>query len=187
MAVRCSTNNASSRKLHLPHRKSANLAAHVEPPEDENREKMRQATPQLRDLARRLFALEAKNAHTSAALGEALEKSCVRLHAQLDPLIGDGGFRALLARALHLATKEFAWLDAVRVKEHPACDLVGLREAMKGQKASAANEAFALVLANIIWLLVTFIGEDIAFGLVAEVWPEAETTEAVSAATEGKR
>jgi hypothetical protein len=152
---------------------------------------MRQATPQLRDLARRLLALEAKKARTSAALAEVMEKSCGRLHARLDPLIGDGGYRALLARALHLAVKEFPWLDVIRVKEHPACDLVGLREAVKGQKASAANEAFALVLANIIWLLVTFIGEDIAFGLVEEVWPEAETAaavsaEKVSASTEGK-
>jgi hypothetical protein len=140
-AVRCSTNNASPGKLHLAHCKSANLAAHVEPPEVEDCEKMRQATPQLRDLARRLFALEAKKARTSAAPGEVLEKSCVRLHAQLDPLIGGGGFRALLARALHLSTKEFSWLDAVRVKEHPACDLVGLREAVKGEKAGSGANA----------------------------------------------
>jgi hypothetical protein len=142
---------------------------------------MRQATPQLRELARRLFAREAKKSRSPVALAEALDESCRRLHARLDPLIGAGGFRALLARALHLAAKEFPWLDAVRVDEHPACTLKGLREAVKGLEASQVKEAFALVLANVIWLLVSFIGEDIAFGLVKEVWPEAETAEAVSA------
>jgi hypothetical protein len=42
------------------------------------------------------------------------------------------------------------------------------------QEASSVSEALALVLANVIWLLVTFIGEDIALGLVEEVWPSAE-------------
>src|SRR4051812_27097270 len=142
---------------------------------------MRQATPQLRDLARRLFAREAKRSRAPAALAEAMEVSCRRLHARLDPLIGAGGFRALLARALHLATKEFTWLDAVRVEEHPACGLKGAREAAKGPDAAAVSEAFALVLANIIWLLVTFIGHDIAFGLVQGVWPGAGTFLALTA------
>jgi hypothetical protein len=142
---------------------------------------MRQATPQLRELARRQFARDTKRSRSPAAPIEAMEKSCERLHARLDPLIGAGGFRALLARALHLAQKEYPWLDAVRIEEHPACGLKGLREAVKGQQASSVSEAFALVLANVIWLLIKFIGEDIAFGLVQEVWPEAETAEAVSA------
>lgn len=147
---------------------------------------MRQATPQLQDLARRLFAREAKKARGPGALAEAMEISCRRLHGRLDPLIGAGGFCALLVRALHLAAKDFPWLDAVRVEEHPACELKGLREAVKGLDAPPVSEAFARVLANIVWLLVTFIGHDIAFGLVKEVWPgeetfSAETAEAVSA------
>lgn len=147
---------------------------------------MRQATPQLRELSRRLFAREAKKPRGPGAPAEAMAASCRRLHGRLDPLIGAGGFRALLARALHLAAKEFPWLDAVRVEEHPSCELKGLREAAKGLEASQVNEGFALVLANVIWLLVTFIGHDIAFGLVQEVWPgeetfSAETAEAVSA------
>lgn len=147
---------------------------------------MRQATPQLRDLAGRAFAREAKRSRSPAALSDGMEASCRRLHARLDPLIGAGGFRALLARALHLATKEFPWLDAVRVEEHPACELKGLREAVKGLDAQSVGDAFSLVLAHIIWLLVTFIGEDIALGLVREVWPGIETGAAVSASNEGE-
>jgi hypothetical protein len=147
---------------------------------------MRQATLPLRELSRRLFAREAKKPRGPGAPAEAMAASCRRLHERLDPLIGAGGFRALLARALHLAAKEFPWLDAVRVEEHPACELKGLREAAKGLDAPSVGEGFALVLANVIWLLVTFIGEDIALGLVREVWPEMETGAAVSASEEGK-
>jgi hypothetical protein len=115
-------------------------------------------------MAGRVFTRETKRSRSPATLVGGMEASCRRLHARLDPLIGTGGFRALLARALHLATKEFPWLDAVRIEEHPACGLKGLREAVKGQGAQSVGDAFALVLANIIWLLVTFIGEDIALG-----------------------
>ena len=147
---------------------------------------MRQVTPQFRELSRRLFAREAKKSPKPAALAEAMEASCRRLHGRLDPLIGAGGFRALLARALHLAKKEFPWLEAVEVEEHPACTLKGLREAAEGADALPVSEGFALVLANVIWLLVTFIGEDIALGLVREVWPGVEAGAAVSASKEGK-
>ena len=140
----------------------------------------------MRDLAGRAFAREAKRSRSPAALAEGLEASCRLLHARLDPLIGAGGFRALLSRSLHLAAKEFPWLDAVRVERHPACTLTGLREAAKGPDAAAVGEAFSLVLANVIWLLVTFIGEDIALGLVREVWPEMETGAAVSTSKERK-
>jgi hypothetical protein len=147
---------------------------------------MRQATPQLRDLARQIFAREAKRSRAPGTLAEAMEVSCRRLHERLDPLIGAGGFRAILARALHLAKKESPLLQDVEVEEHPACALKGLQEVVKGRDASPANEAFALVLANIVWLLVTFIGEDIALGLIQEVWPEIETGAAGPISKEGK-
>jgi hypothetical protein len=59
---------------------------------------MRQATPRLRELARRLFAGEAKKSPKPAALAGAMEVSCRRLHRRLDPLIGAGGYRALTER-----------------------------------------------------------------------------------------
>lgn len=133
---------------------------------------MRQATAQLRELSRSFFAQEAKKSRSPASLADAMESVCRQLHGRLDPLIGAGGFRALLTRALHLSKKEFPWLDHVKVEEQHACSMKGLREAVKGLDGSVISESFALVLANVIWLLVTFIGEDIVLGLVYEVWPE---------------
>ncbi len=131
----------------------------------------RQATPQLKNLALRLLAHEAKNSPTPAKLAEALEVCCQRLHKRLDSLIGTGGFRALLERALFLAKREHPWLKAVVISDDPGCELRLLSEAMNGKQPADIKEALSIILANVLWLLVTFIGEDIAFGLIEEAWP----------------
>jgi hypothetical protein len=144
-----------------------NLSSH----KDQRNPVTRQATPQLQNLALQLLVHEAKNSPSPAKLAEALEVCCQRLHKRLDSLIGAGGFRALLDRALFLAKKEHPWLKAVGIGEYPGCELKVLHEAMNGRKPAEVREAFTIILANVIWLLVTFIGEDIAFGLVEEAWP----------------
>ncbi|HKG96295.1 MAG TPA: hypothetical protein VKA97_00675 [Pyrinomonadaceae bacterium] len=133
---------------------------------------MRQASPELKNLARRLLAHEAKKSPSPVKLAEALAVCCQRLHTGLDPLIGGGGFRALLDRALYLAKKEHSWLNGVGIEDYPGCELKTLREAMNGKEPAVINETFTVILANVIWLLVTFIGEDIALGLIEEAWPD---------------
>jgi hypothetical protein len=59
--------------------------------------------------------------------------------------------------------------------------LNGLAEAARGRDEEEAREAFAFVLANVVWLLVTFIGEDITGGLLRESWPREGTGEATQA------
>src|SRR5215216_6831935 len=95
---------------------------------------MRQATPQLKNLAQRLLVLEAKNLPSPAKLAEALEVCCQRLHKRLDPLVGAGGFRALLDRALYLTKKEQPWLKGVEIQTYPGCELKALNEAMTGRQ-----------------------------------------------------
>src|SRR5215208_7766038 len=135
---------------------------------------MRQASPELKNLARRLLAHEAKKSPSPVKLAEALDVCCQRLHKGLDPLIGGGGFRALLDRALYLAKKEQSWLNGVGIEDYPGCEFKALREAMNGKEPAVINETFTVILANVIWLLVTFIGEDIALGLIEEAWPDTK-------------
>lgn len=141
---------------------------------------MRTATPQLRDLARRLFAREAEKHNRPSDAAETMEQVCIRLLQRLNPLIGAGGFHALLTRALHLAKAEFSWLSVVKIEQHPGCSFKGLRESIEGRETTAANDGFSAMTANIIWLLVTFLGEDLIFGLVDEAWPGIRTGEADS-------
>jgi hypothetical protein len=132
---------------------------------------MRQATPQLKSLAQRLLVHEANKSPNPAKLAEALEVCCQRLHKRLDPLVGAGGFRALLERALFLAKKEHPWLEGVEIQAYPGCELKALNEAMTGRQSTEIRETLTIILANVIWLLVTFIGEDIVYGLIEEAWP----------------
>ena len=145
---------------------------------------MKPGNPKLKKLALRLFEHEATKSDNPDEPVKAIELCCQRLHDRLDRLIGAGGFRALLNRALYLAKKKYAWLEGVGIEDHPGCEFKNLREAVKGKKPATVDEACTLILANVIWLLVTFIGEDITIGLIQEAWPDIRTDIAASSSKE---
>lgn len=94
---------------------------------------------------------------------------CEKLRQPLSMLAGVAGFRSLLSRALALAGDEVRWLKAVHVKADGS--LEGLDEAQLSDAEIAAGEA--VLVARLIGLLVTFIGEALTVHLVQEAWPEA--------------
>jgi len=132
---------------------------------------MRQATPQMRDLARRLFAREAEKKDKPPNAADTMGKVCAKLFQRLNLLIGEGGFHAIVKRSLNLTTSEFPWVTNVKIEQHPACSFRGLHESIEGRDSAEASEGFAAITANIIWLLVTFMGEDLILSLVDDVWP----------------
>ena len=133
---------------------------------------MRPNITQIQDLAHRLFAVEALRHGKPGGASETMERVCQRLQQRLKLLIGTAGLYALFARALYLAKAEYPWLDVVEMEQDPDCSLKGLREAAEQQDSDEASKGFAAITANIISLLVTFIGEDIIMGLMYETWPE---------------
>jgi hypothetical protein len=147
---------------------------------------MKPENQKLQKLALRLFEYEATKSANADEPVKAIESCCQRLHDRLDRLIGPGGFRAILYRALYLAKKKYAWLEGVGIEDYPGCEFKDLREAVKGKKPATVNDACTLILANVIWLLVTFIGEDITFGLIQEAWPDVRTDIAASNSKEAK-
>jgi hypothetical protein len=128
---------------------------------------MNRATPQMRSLAKQLVTTEAlgrKSFETDAPAGfYVIDK----LRPQLAMLMGDGGFRALLSRALGLAMAETPWLEAVRVNADGA--LEGF-EALKLDRAQFV-EGKVVVVAQLLGLLVAFIGPSLTMRLVSEIWP----------------
>ena len=126
--------------------------------------------PSVRALARRLLALEAASpAGTDAHVPQAV-RVCERLRISLTRFAGADGFTALLRRALALARAEFPSLSRVTVK--PDCSIDGL-EALAADEADGGIEASAALIAHLIFLLVTFIGEPLTLRLVREAWPDA--------------
>jgi hypothetical protein len=76
--------------------------------------------------------------------------------------MGSGGFSSLLQRALTLAQRESPALVGVEVKADGS--MVGLE--------GAAAEASPILVAHLIQLLITFIGESLTLMLLQDIWPE---------------
>ena len=133
---------------------------------------MDQATPALRNLARRLLALEVNQTERLYQEMQAALRVFEKLRSYLFKMVGSAGFQALLARAVVLATAEVGWLKVVRVQDDTT--LQGFQEAAQQQPAKAVTLGSTVLLAQLLGLLVTFIGEALTLRLVQEVWPEAQ-------------
>ncbi len=132
---------------------------------------MNESTPAIRNLARRLLALEADRNEQAEGTAAAALSAVARLRSYLTKLIGGAGFQALLSRALALAKTEAGWLEPVRVQADAT--VAGFSEAARQQPPNAAAEGCAALLAQALGLLVTFVGEALTLRLVQEIWPEA--------------
>ena len=130
----------------------------------------------LADFARRLLLHEAGKARTARELAEAMERACLALHRQLAPLLSSAGFDALIGRAVKLAAREFPFLAAVGNTTPTKRLLDGLRQAVEQRESKEVENALVAILANFIWLLVIFIGENLGLRKVREVWPDVPLT-----------
>ena len=127
--------------------------------------------PQTRDLAQRLLAYENDAGETSNPREFPAFRVCEKLRQPIIALAGVAGFRSLLSRALTLATAEAPSLSAVQVTEDGS--LKGLDELEPQIDKGQARDGGAMLIAQLIGLLLTFIGEGLTLRLVQDVWPEA--------------
>jgi hypothetical protein len=121
-------------------------------------------SPAIRGLAGRLIALEAGCA-TPRRPDDASSRACERLRVPLAKLVGAEGFRSLMARALAIAKDEDPSLDGLRVR--PDGSLEGADRDGRGRDAESGD----VVVARLLGLLVTFIGEPLTLRLVRDAWP----------------
>jgi hypothetical protein len=123
----------------------------------------------MREFAARLIAYETGGNNSSGTKPLAAFLVDERLRPHLATLMGSLGFRALLSRALVLASAEVPWLRAVHVKTD------GSLEGLDELEAHVGPEDFfkgsVVLLAQFLGLLVTLIGEDLTLRLVSEIWP----------------
>jgi hypothetical protein len=131
---------------------------------------MSRATPQMRNFAKRLIADETNENGCSEAKTPAVFHVCERLRPHLATLVGNGGFRALLSRALALGKVEVPWLGAVHVRADGA--LEGLEKPHARLDPDEFFEGRVVLLAQLLGLLVAFIGENLTSRLLREVWPK---------------
>jgi hypothetical protein len=137
---------------------------------------MPEMSPAAQVLARRVLRHEAGGRAEPAALAEAAERADARLRERLASLIGPTGYTTLVARAVYLAQAEVPALERVTVDALATGaegGLHGVREfARASGDAGVAEAGLSAILAHVIGLLVTFIGEDLALRLIRDAWPE---------------
>jgi len=120
-----------------------------------------------RDLARSLVAGEADASATPLQAEAATVRAYERLRRQLGAAVGIGGFQALTARALALAKAESPRLDAVHVAANG--DLRGLGEVESHTETERAGEAGILLIAQLLGLFLTFLGEATTLRLIEDL------------------
>lgn len=98
---------------------------------------------------------------------EPTEQVLRRLSPGVTALVTTAGYRALLARALHLARAQFPSLEGVQVTNGDA-----FLDASPASAAAIDEGAVALV-GSVIALLVTFVGDDLTGNLIRGAWPDA--------------
>ena len=127
--------------------------------------------PESRHFAQRLLTYEAVAGENSESTESAAFRVCAKLRRPLITLTGVAGFRSLLSRALTLAKAEVPSLSAVGVATDGS--LKGLDELASQTDKELARDGGAILIAQLIGLLLTFIGEGLTLRLVQDVWPEA--------------
>lgn len=131
---------------------------------------MNRAVPRLRKVAERLIDYEAKENDSSDPKIPPAFLVCETLRPRLTTLMGTAGFLALLSRARALANADVPWL--AKVHGNLASSLDGLDELEGKIGAKEITQGSVVLIAQLLGLLVAFIGESLAMRLVQEAWPQ---------------
>jgi hypothetical protein len=124
----------------------------------------------MRNFAKHLIACEKMGNKSAETKTPAAFHVSDKLRSHLATLMGNGGFRALHSRSLALASTEVPWLRGVHVKTDGS--MAGLDELKMQVAPEQIAEGRVVLLAQLLGLLVAFIGEDLTLRLVREVWPK---------------
>ena len=125
-----------------------------------------------RELARILVASEADAATTSLHSEPATVRVYEKLRRQLGAPVGADGFQALASRALALAKSQSLRLSAVQVTANGG--LRGLGEVESQADAGGDGEAGIILIAQLLGLFLTFLGEATTLRLIEDLRTQAE-------------
>jgi len=131
-------------------------------------------SPSTLHLARHMLAQEAArgkktDSGASGPPGHPAVLVCEKLRTVLTAFAGVAGFRSLLSRALTLAAAKAPALKGVAVNADGS--LSGIEHVESGKSNSAAPEWEEVLVAHLLDLLVTFVGEGLTHQFVSQAWP----------------
>ena len=123
----------------------------------------------MRGWARRLLAVEAASKMAEASHVHEVVRVCEKLQISVTLFAGSNGFASLLGRALALARAQNPSLQTVKLKSDgtlDGCDALAVAAA-KGESDGAVE-----IIAHLLGLLETFVGEPFTLRLVRQAWPD---------------
>ncbi len=124
------------------------------------------------EVARRLLASVAPEAQRPEEIADAAQTAYRQLRERLVVLLGQGGFDALWARALRQTQIE-ARLQDQTAGELPFASTDGVLHALVNtEDPTVTRERLIAVFGACIGLLYTFIGQDLSFRIVQQIWPD---------------
>jgi hypothetical protein len=130
---------------------------------------------ETRDLARRLVAYEAGASKSSKAVESPTFRVYEKLHASLVASVGVAGFQSLALRALTLARRDSAGLEAATIGADGRLQGVFGREPVDGLDKESVGESVGdvgfLLIARLLELLRMFLGEALTLSLLRTAWP----------------
>ena len=123
----------------------------------------------MRAFAIGLMAHETQDDASSVVKGRAALRVCEQMRPQLATLMGDAGFRALLGRALKLAAPQAAWLRTVHLNQDGSLRESDLATQLELEEIAGGG---AILVAQLLGLLVAFVGEKLTLRIVRQTWPQ---------------
>jgi hypothetical protein len=125
----------------------------------------------MRNLAHRLISAEFRPGDPADSETGAALRVCDKLRESLSVLSGTRGYRTLLLRALSLAKADFAWL--MKFEVDPVGVLLFPEELARELDGRAAARGCSALVAQLLELLATFVGDALTQRLVLQIWPHA--------------
>jgi hypothetical protein len=73
---------------------------------------------------------------------------------------------------MHEARREFPWLESIELQVGQVVALPGLESCVAKEGTEKVVEGCSVLLANLLDLLVTFIGDDLTARVLRRAWPD---------------
>ena len=129
--------------------------------------------PALRQIALKALAHRAGSTAGAGAPAAAVQRAYDDLTRVSAPLIGQVGIDALTGRALFLLQGKYPWLAVTRIPGGWTGPFPQVLSCLKQQTPSVGMDAAGAMLATLVGLIATLIGEPLTTRLLREAWPEA--------------
>jgi hypothetical protein len=135
-------------------------------------------------LAERVIGWEKRAYKTASSAKPVVAVVCEKLRPGLGILMGNGGFRVLLTRALARATVLEPALQTARVTTDGALVIESGSTPLDQKKLEAGS---ITLVAELLGLLTAFIGETLTIQFVREAWPRLSFNKNPNSDSEGKK